>query len=77
MYEFSVDWTKAFENEDFVKTFASEILERYILKKRWYAGKASTLKYIEIIRHIKLNSKRNFFHSPSTFNRVGVEVKMS
>lgn len=62
MYEFSVDWTKAFENEDFVKTFASEILERYILKKRWYAGKASTLKYIEIIRHIKLNSKRNHFY---------------
>ena len=43
---FKTDWKSAFEDEAFVKVFSSDILEQYIVNKRWYGGKASTLKYI-------------------------------
>ena len=39
----------AFEDADFLKVFSSDILESYIVNKRWYGGKASTLKYIEVV----------------------------
>lgn len=61
-FEFRTDWKTAFENEDFVKTFSSDILENYIINKRWYGGKASTLKYIEVIDTFKMASKKNTFY---------------
>jgi maltose alpha-D-glucosyltransferase/alpha-amylase len=48
-FVFKTDWKTAFEDEDFVKVFSSDILENYIINKRWYGGKASTLKYIEVV----------------------------
>jgi hypothetical protein len=36
-------------------------LEKYIIHKRWYGGKASTLKYIEIVDYFKLKSAKNTF----------------
>ena len=50
-FVFKTDWKNAFEDEDFVKVFSSDILENYIVNKRWYGGKASTLKYIEVVYH--------------------------
>lgn len=62
-YEFpAIKWENAFENEDFVKVFSSEILEEYIVKKRWYGGKASTLKYIEITDYFTLKSATNYYY---------------
>ncbi len=62
-YEFpDINWENAFENENFLKVFSSDILEEYIVKKRWYGGKASTLKYIEIIDFFKLKSTRNTYY---------------
>ncbi len=61
-FEFpNVKWENAFENEEFTKIFSSEILEKYIIHKRWYGGKASTLKYIEIVDYFKLKSTKNTF----------------
>jgi len=59
---FRADWKKAFEDEEFIKVFASDILENYILKKRWYGGKASTLKYIEVVDHFKIASGKNTYY---------------
>jgi trehalose synthase-fused probable maltokinase len=56
-----VKWEDAFENQDFTRIFSSEILEKYIIHKRWYGGKASTLKYIEIVDYFKLKSAKNTF----------------
>jgi maltose alpha-D-glucosyltransferase/alpha-amylase len=62
-YEFlDINWENAFENENFLQVFSSDILEEYIVKKRWYGGKASTLKYIEIIDFFKLKSTRNTYY---------------
>ena len=61
-FEFKTEWKNAFDNDEFRKIFASDILENYIINKRWYGGKASTLKYIEIVDHFKIASKKNTYY---------------
>ena len=58
---FKTDWKIAFDDPEFVKVFSSDILEHYIINKRWYGGKASTLKYIEVVDHFKMTSKKNTY----------------
>lgn len=53
-YNFQVEWESLIEHEDFVKVFLSDVLEDYIVKQRWYGGKASKLKYIELAEYFKL-----------------------
>ncbi|MFD0778988.1 hypothetical protein ACFQZF_11325 [Flavobacterium myungsuense] len=60
-FVFNTDWKNAFEDEEFIKVFSSDILENYIINKRWYGGKASTLKYIEVVDSFKINSKNNTY----------------
>ncbi|WP_348812613.1 maltokinase N-terminal cap-like domain-containing protein [Flavobacterium maritimum] len=60
-FVFKTDWKDAFEDEDFVKIFSSDILENYIINKRWYGGKSSTLKYIEVVDWFKITSKDNTY----------------
>lgn len=60
-FSFKTKWENAFEDEKFLKVFSEDILEDYIIKKRWYAGKASTLKYIEVIDHFKMVSESEVF----------------
>jgi len=61
-FVFKSDWKHAFEDEEFIKVFSSDILENYILKKRWYGGKSSSLKYIEITDSFRLHSKKNNYY---------------
>ena len=61
-FVFKTDWKSAFEDEEFVKVFSSDILENYIINKRWYGGKASTLKYIEVVDSFKITSKNNTYY---------------
>ncbi|HEX8575093.1 MAG TPA: trehalose synthase, partial [Flavobacterium sp.] len=56
---FKTEWKNAFEDDEFVKIFSSDILENYIINKRWYGGKSSTLKYIEVADFFKMTSKKN------------------
>lgn len=60
-FVFNTEWKDAFDNEEFVKVFSSDILENYIINKRWYGGKASTLKYIEVVDSFKITSKKNTY----------------
>ena len=60
-FDFSCQWKEAFENEEFLSAFTNEILERYIPKKRWYAGKSSSLKYIEINDYFDMHSDKNHY----------------
>jgi len=53
-YNFDVLWEELLESKEFVKTFLSDVLEDYILKQRWYGGKASKLKYIELSEYFKI-----------------------
>ena len=61
-FVFKTDWKVAFEDPEFVKVFSSDILESYIVNKRWYGGKASTLKYIEVVDWFKMTSKKNTYY---------------
>ncbi len=61
-FEFKTSWETCFEDDDFVKVFSSDILENYIINKRWYGGKASTLKYIEVVDQFKITSKKNTYY---------------
>ena len=48
------NWEDIIENKDFVKVFLADVLEDYIQKQRWYGGKSSKLKYIELREHFRL-----------------------
>ena len=61
-FVFKTDWKNALEDEEFIKVFSSDILENYIINKRWYGGKASTLKYIEVVDQFKITSKKNTYY---------------
>ncbi|WP_340198908.1 trehalose synthase [Ascidiimonas sp. W6] len=60
-FSFKTKWENAFNSDEFLKVFSEDILEDYIIKKRWYAGKASTLKYIEIIDYFKIVSETKLY----------------
>ncbi|TRX35679.1 trehalose synthase [Flavobacterium restrictum] len=61
-FVFNANWKNAFEDDEFVKVFSSDILENYIINKRWYGGKASTLKYIEVVDSFKIASKKHTYY---------------
>ncbi len=61
-FEFKTDWKNCFEHPDFVKVFSSDILENYIINKRWYGGKASTLKYIEVVDYFQIKSEKHIYY---------------
>lgn len=61
-FEFKAEWKNAFSDDEFIKVFSSDILENYIINKRWYGGKASTLKYIEVVDHFRTTSKKNTYY---------------
>lgn len=47
-------WEALLEHTDFVKTFLSDVLQNYIVNQRWYGGKSSQLKYIELVEYFKI-----------------------
>ena len=38
-FNFNTSWEELLESKEFLKFFLSDILEDYIIKQRWYAGK--------------------------------------
>ena len=61
-YNFDVRWEELMENEDFVKTFLSDVLEKYIIKQRWYGGKSSKLKYIELSEYFRIQQNEEVYY---------------
>ena len=51
------NWEELIEDKDFVKVFLSDILEEYIQKQRWYGGKSSQLKYIELSEYFRIQQE--------------------
>lgn len=47
-------WEELIEDKDFVNVFLSDVLEDYIIKQRWYGGKSSKLKYIELSEYFRI-----------------------
>lgn len=53
-FNFDDNWEDLLENKAFVKAFLSDVLGDYILKQRWYGGKASKIKYIELSEYFRI-----------------------
>jgi len=47
-------WEELIESKDFIDVFLSEVLEEHIQKQRWYGGKSSQLKYIELSEYFRI-----------------------
>lgn len=60
-YNFDVPWEELLENKDFLKVFLSDILENYIVKQRWYGGKASKIKYIELSTYFRIQQNNEVY----------------
>jgi maltose alpha-D-glucosyltransferase/alpha-amylase len=55
-------WETIMEDNDFVKAFLSEVLEDYVQQQRWYGGKASTLKYIELHEYFRIQQREEVYY---------------
>ena len=53
-FNFESEWEALLDNQEFVKVFLSDVLEDYIVKQRWYGGKSSKLKYIELAEYFRI-----------------------
>jgi trehalose synthase-fused probable maltokinase len=53
-FEFEGVWEELLDNKDFIEVFLSEVLEDYIIKQRWYGGKASNIKYVELSEYFRI-----------------------
>lgn len=53
-FEFEGVWEELLDNKGFIEVFLSEVLEDYIIKQRWYGGKASKIKYIELSEYFRI-----------------------
>lgn len=61
-YQFNSTWEELIENKDFTTIFLSDVLEKYILQQRWYGGKSSKLKYIELQQYFKIQEKGEVYY---------------
>jgi len=61
-YNFDENWEELLDNEDFVRIFLSDVLEDYIFKQRWYGGKASKLKYIELSEYFRIQQHGEVYY---------------
>ncbi|WP_179020127.1 maltokinase N-terminal cap-like domain-containing protein [Winogradskyella forsetii] len=61
-YNFNDRWEVLLENKEFIKVFLSDVLEDYIVKQRWYGGKASKLKYIELAESFRIQKDDEVYY---------------
>jgi len=61
-YNFNEEWENLLENKDFVNIFLSDVLEDYIVKQRWYGGKASKIKYIELSEYFRIQQNEEVYY---------------
>ena len=61
-YNFDENWEEILSNENFVKIFLSDVLEDYIVKQRWYGGKSSKLKYIELAEYFRIQQHGEVYY---------------
>ena len=60
-YNFDVAWEELLDNKDFLKVFLSDVLENYIIKQRWYGGKSSKIKYIELAEYFRIQQHNEVY----------------
>ena len=61
-FKSSENWEGLLDDKGFVKVFLSDVLEDYIIKQRWYGGKASKLKYIELAEYFRIQQHEEMYY---------------
>ena len=61
-YKFDVNWEELLEDKKFIKVFLSDVLEDYVQMQRWYGGKSSKLKYIELQEYFRIQQKGEVYY---------------
>ncbi|WP_224482697.1 trehalose synthase [Robertkochia aurantiaca] len=61
-YEFNTDWEGLMEHQEFRKVFLSDVLENFIIQQRWYGGKSSKLKYIELQEYFRIQQAGEVYY---------------
>ncbi|MEM9141620.1 MAG: trehalose synthase [Bacteroidota bacterium] len=61
-YQFDTVWEKLMDNERFMKVFLSDVLEKYVVQQRWYGGKSSKLKYIELQEYFRIQRNEEVYY---------------
>ncbi len=61
-FKYDSRWEDLLENERFNRELCNDILQPYILNQRWYGGKASALKYLEIIDSFPIEDQQDRFY---------------
>lgn len=56
------NWESLMEDREFVKVFLSDVLETYVQQQRWYGGKSSTLKYIELHEYFRIQQREEVYY---------------
>ncbi|SEP84692.1 maltose alpha-D-glucosyltransferase/ alpha-amylase [Hyunsoonleella jejuensis] len=59
---FDVAWEQLLDDSNFITVFLSDVLEEYIQKQRWYGGKASKLKYIELSEYFRIQQNEEVYY---------------
>ncbi len=54
-------WAELLDDNDFKRVFLSDVLEKYIVTQRWYGGKASKLKYVELTEYFKIQQHNEVY----------------
>ncbi len=60
--QFNTRWEALMDDQRFVKMLLSEVLEEYITKQRWYGGKSSKLKYIELTEYFRIQQHEEVYY---------------
>ncbi|KQC34269.1 trehalose synthase [Nonlabens sp. YIK11] len=55
-------WEQLLDDAAFKKQLTHDILESYVVQQRWYGGKSSTLKYLEISEFFTIAHKGDHFY---------------
>ncbi|MEP2935323.1 MAG: trehalose synthase [Gilvibacter sp.] len=58
----NVAWEALMDDPNFIKMFLSEVLEKYIVKQRWYGGKSSKLKYIDLTEYFRIQQHGEVYY---------------
>jgi maltose alpha-D-glucosyltransferase/alpha-amylase len=61
-YAFDIEWEALLDDKKFISVFLSDILEEYVVKQRWYGGKSSKLKYIELKEYFRIQQKGEVYY---------------
>ena len=61
-YTFDIPWEQLMDDGSFMEVFLSDVLEDYVQQQRWYGGKSSSLKYIELQEYFRIQQREEVYY---------------